>query len=29
MQNVFVRAYERIRFGKVEFVCAHWRSRPA
>ena len=28
MREVWVRAYERIRFGRVEFVCAHWRSRP-
>ena len=28
MRDVFVRAYERIRFGRVEFACAHWRSRP-
>lgn len=26
--DVFVNAYERIRFGRVEHVCAHWRSRP-
>ena len=28
MMDVWVRAYERIRFGRVEHVCAHWRSRP-
>jgi len=27
--DVFVNAYERIRFGRTEHVCAHWRSRPA
>jgi len=27
--DVFVRAYERFRLGKWEFVCAHWRGRPA
>lgn len=26
--DVFVNAYERVRFGRVEHVCAHWRSRP-
>lgn len=26
--DVFVNAYERIRFGRVEHVCAHWRGRP-
>jgi len=25
--GVFVNAYERVRFGQVEHVCAHWRSR--
>ena len=25
--GVFVNAYERVRFGRVEHVCAHWRSR--
>lgn len=25
--GVFVSAYERVRFGRVEHVCAHWRSR--
>jgi len=27
--DVFVNAYERVRFGRVEHVCAHWRSSPA
>lgn len=27
MSGVFVNAYERVRFGRVEHVCAHWRSR--
>ena len=25
--GVFVNAYERFRFGRIEHVCAHWRSR--
>jgi len=25
---VFVRAYTRIRFGRLEHVCAHYRSWP-
>ena len=25
---VFVSAYYRIRFGKIEYVRAHWRSAP-
>jgi hypothetical protein len=25
---VFVNAYYRIRFGKVEYVRAHWRGLP-
>lgn len=28
MRDVFVNAYHRIRFGRLEFVCAHWRSHP-
>ena len=28
MEEVWVCAYERIRFGRVENVRAHWRSRP-
>lgn len=27
-KSVFVRAYIRIRFGKPENVCQHWRSFP-
>jgi hypothetical protein len=27
-KNVFVRAYVRFRFGKLENVCQHWRSAP-
>ena len=31
-KNVFVRAcvreYVRLRFGRREFVCQHWRSHP-
>jgi hypothetical protein len=25
---VFVRDYLRTRFGRLEHVCAHWRSWP-
>jgi hypothetical protein len=25
---VFVREYERVRYGRQEHVCAHWRSLP-
>jgi len=25
---VFVRAYIRLRFGRIENVCQHWRSMP-
>jgi len=25
--GVFVNAYQRVRFGRTEHVCAHWRSR--
>lgn len=25
---VRVRAYLRTRFGRLEHVCAHWRSHP-
>lgn len=28
LKDVFVTAYTRIRFGRVEFVCQHWRSSP-
>lgn len=27
-KDVFVRAYQRVRFRRVENVCPHWRSRP-
>jgi len=27
-KSVFVRAYIRIRFGRLEHVCQHWRSSP-
>ena len=27
-KNVYVRPYTRIRFGKLEDVCQHWRSHP-
>jgi hypothetical protein len=27
-KSVFVRAYIRLRFGKIENVCQHWRSAP-
>jgi len=27
-RTVFVRAYVRFRFGKLENVCQHWRSHP-
>ena len=28
IKSVFVRAYTRFRFGKLENVCQHWRSHP-
>ena len=28
IKDVFVRAYTRFRFGKIEFVCQHYRSHP-
>lgn len=28
LKGVFVRAYERWRFGRKEQVCSHWRSFP-
>ena len=28
VKTVFVNAYERLRFGKIEFVRDHWRSYP-
>lgn len=27
-KSVFVRAYRRFRFGKLEFVSQHYRSLP-
>lgn len=27
-KSVFVRAYVRLRYGKIENVCQHWRSFP-
>lgn len=27
-KSVFVRAYVRFRFGRMENVCQHWRSYP-
>ena len=27
-KSVFVRTYTRLRFGKIENVCQHWRSLP-
>lgn len=27
-KSVFVRAYRRLRFGRLEFVCQHYRSLP-
>ena len=26
---VFVAEYRRIRFGRIELVKAHWRSKPS
>ena len=28
IKDVFVTAYTRTRFGKLESVCQHWRSHP-
>ncbi len=28
LKSVFVRAYTRLRFGRRECVCEHWRSHP-
>lgn len=28
IKSVFVRAYTRIRFGRLEYVVQHWRSYP-
>lgn len=27
-KTVFVRAYDRFRFGRTEHVRQHWRSNP-
>jgi hypothetical protein len=27
-KSVHVRAYTRVRFGREENVCQHWRSHP-
>lgn len=27
-KSVFVRAYTRFRYGRLENVCQHWRSHP-
>lgn len=27
-KSVFVRAYIRLRYGRIENVCQHWRSYP-
>lgn len=27
-KSVFVRAYVRLRLGRLENVCQHWRSLP-
>jgi hypothetical protein len=27
-KSVFVRAYIRMRLGRLESVCQHWRSHP-
>lgn len=27
-KSVFVRAYVRMRLGRLENVCQHWRSHP-
>lgn len=27
-KSVFVNAYHRLRFGKMESVCQHYRSHP-
>jgi hypothetical protein len=29
LKSVFVSAYTRLRRGKIEFVCQHWRSYPS
>lgn len=28
LKTVFVRAYTRFRFGRIEHVVQHWRSHP-
>ena len=28
-KNVHVIAYTRIRRGRLEYVCSHWRSCPS
>lgn len=28
LKVVFVREYERLRLGRQEHVCAHWRRLP-
>lgn len=28
VMSVYVRAYDRFRFGRWESVCQHWRSLP-
>ncbi len=28
LKSVFVNAYVRLRRGRWEFVCQHWRSHP-
>ncbi len=28
LKSVFVRAYTRLRCGRRESVCEHWRSHP-
>jgi len=27
-KSVFVRTYLRLRYGRLENVCQHWRSHP-
>ena len=28
LRSVFVRAYNRVRLGRPEYVCKHYRSLP-
>lgn len=28
LKSVYVRQYTRFRWGKLEYVCQHWRSYP-